>query len=272
MSNLILLSDTIIPWLMGALLMVSFVVILLAIKQWRSMKRSPYFFMRQQAGKRMQTYMSLGAVMLLLALAVGTYGYRAPSDMTERMVLLSNAKPADDEVQEIVARAEEKRAATEAANAIANGDPTIADLLVGANAANVRPQLPDVFNRFDSTAEMLTTTDLGTLAFSTEVTVDYDAIDPSRVFGEGSYTLFATFDYKDMVDGVEWAWVWRHNGKVIDGGNELWAYGDEGPGYIYLSPEEGFLEGTYSLEVWVDEQLMAQGIATMNDAAVAAGN
>jgi hypothetical protein len=74
------------------------------------------------------------------------------------------------------------------------------------------------------------------------------------------------------VDGLAWAWVWRHNGKVIDGGNELWAYGDEGPGYIYLSPEEGFLEGNYTLEIWVNGQLLSQGVALMNDAAVAAGN
>lgn len=237
------------------------------------MKRSPYFFMRQQAAKRMQTYMSLGAVMLLLSLAVGTYGYRAPADTISRMALLSNAKPADDEVQEIVAMAEQKRAAAEsAAVAEATGEPTIADLLLGASAGDVRPELPAAFDRFEPTAEMLPTTDLGTLVFSTEVTVDYDAINPARVFGEGAYTLYATFDYTDMVDGVAWAWVWRHNGKVIDGGNELWSYGDEGPGYIYLSPEEGFLEGNYSLEIWVNGQLMNQGLALMNDAAVAAGN
>ncbi len=272
MSNLTLLSDTIIPWLMGALLMVSFVAILLSMKQWRSMKRSPYFFMRQQAGKRMQTYMSLGAVMLLLALAVGTYGYRSPLDMTSRMALLSNAKPADAEVQKIVAQAEEDRVAEETAAAEATGETTIADLLLGANASNITPELPAAFDRYEPTADLLSTTDLGTLVFSTEVTTDYDAIDPGRVFGEGSYTLYATFDYSDMTDGMEWAWVWRLNGKVIDGGNELWAYGDEGPGYIYLSPEEGFLEGNYTLEIWVNGELMSQGAALMNDAAVAAGN
>jgi hypothetical protein len=243
----------------------------MSIKQWRAMKRSPYFFMRQQAGKRMQTYLSIGSVMLLMSLGVGLYGYRAPDDLTTRMALLSNAKPADVEVQEIVAQVEQKRAA-ETAAANGTGETTIADLLLGADAANLQPELPAAFDRFEPTAELPATTDLGTLVFSTEVTADYDAIQPGRVFGEGSYTLFATFDYKDMVDGLAWAWVWRHNGKVIDGGNELWAYGDEGPGYIYLSPEEGFLEGNYTLEIWVNGQLLSQGAALMNDAAVAAGN
>ncbi|MBK7180127.1 MAG: hypothetical protein IPH82_23580 [Chloroflexi bacterium] len=52
-------------------------------------------------------------------------------------------------------------------------------------------------------------------------------------------TLYATFDYSEMEDGMAWAWVWRHNGEVLEGGNELWDYGNEGPGFIYLSPEEG---------------------------------
>ena len=71
---------------------------------------------------------------------------------------------------------------------------------------------------------------------------------------------------------MEWAWVWRHNGKVIDGGNELWVYGDDGPGYIFLDPEEGFQEGRYSLEIWVNGELLGQAAANMNDAAAAAGN
>ena len=100
----------------------------------------------------------------------------------------------------------------------------------------------------------------------------YKAINPANVFGEGFYTLYATFDYSNMADGMAWAWVWRQNGEVIDGGNEYWAYGDEGPGYIYLSPEEGFGEGRYSLEIWVNGELMGQASATMNDAAVSAGN
>ena len=38
------------------------------------------------------------------------------------------------------------------------------------------------------------------------------------------------------------------------------------------SPEEGFAEGRYSLEVWVNGELLGQASATMNDAAVSAGN
>ncbi len=66
-----------------------------------------------------------------------------------------------------------------------------------------------------------------------------------------------------MADGMEWSWVWRYNGEVIDGGNQLWAYGNDGPGYVYLRPEEGFSEGDYSLEIWVNDQLVAQNSMTI---------
>jgi hypothetical protein len=258
------------PWLVGAPLILSFVALLLSMKQWRDMKRSPYFFMRQQAGKRLQSYLSISFVLLVVAAGVGFYGYREPVDTTVRMVVLSNTKPADNEVREIVA-AKSSETAAAAAETAASGD--IADILLsGEAAAAVRPQLPEAFDRFEPKADLRPGTELAELTLSTEVTEDYDPVRPGRVFGEGFYTLYATFDYVQMADGMEWAWVWRHNGEVVDGGNELWNYGEEGPGYIYLSPEEGFQEGSYSLEVWVNGELLGQTAATMNDAAVAAGN
>jgi hypothetical protein len=59
--------------------------------------------------------------------------------------------------------------------------------------------------------------------------------------------------------------VWRHNNQVVDGGNQVWSYGDEGPGYVYFQPEEGFQLGDYSLEIWVNDALMAQSNFTVID-------
>jgi hypothetical protein len=259
------------PWLVGAPLLLSFIALILAMKQWRDMKRSPYFFMRQQAGKRLQSYLSLSFVLMLAAAGAGFYGYRAPVDATVRMAVLSNSKPAEEEVVEIVEAA--KVAAEAEALPEASSGGAIADILLdGDDASAVRPELPDTYDQFEPQADLKPGTELGALSLSTDVTEDYDPIQPGRVFAEGFYTLYATFDYVDMSDGMEWAWVWRHNGTVVDGGNELWAYGEEGPGYIYLSPEEGFQEGEYSLEVWVNGELLGQAEAIMNDAAVAAGN
>jgi hypothetical protein len=127
-----------------------------------------------------------------------------------------------------------------------------------ADSAN-SPVLPPEYDQFEPTAEMTDDTELGSMFFSTEIDDRYEAVEPGRRFAKGFYTVYATFSYEGMADGMEWAWVWRHNGAVIDGGNELWAYGDDGPGYVYLDPEAGFQLGSYSLEVWVNGQMLTQG-------------
>lgn len=219
----------------------------------------------------MQSYLSISLVLFLLAAAVGIYGWRSPDDGLTRMALIANAKPVKDDIRLLMA--EPLRAEQAGARSAITTGGTIAETLLSSNdRAGLIPVLPPQYDQFDPTAELKPTTELGTVTLSDKVTVDYQPVTPASIFREGSYTLYATFSYKDMVDGLEWAWVWRRDGRVIDGGNELWVYGDEGPGYIYLSPEEGFLEGTYSLEIWVNGQLMGQATATMNDAAVAAGN
>lgn len=219
----------------------------------------------------MQSYLSISLVLLLLAAAVGVYGWRSPDDGLTRMALLTNAKPVKDDIRLLMAEPlrEEQGDAPDGTTTAG----TIAETLLSSNdLAGLVPTLPSEYDQFEPTAELKPTTELGQVVLSDKVTVDYQPVNPAAIFREGSYTLYATFSYKDMVDGLEWAWVWRRDGRVIDGGNELWAYGDEGPGYIFLNPEEGFLEGTYSLDIWVNGQLMGQATATMNDAAVAAGN
>jgi hypothetical protein len=247
--------------------------LLMSMKLWRDTKRSPYFFMRQQAAKRMQSYLSTFAVLILLAAGVGVYGWRTPTDTVVRMALLTHGKPAAQEIQELMEQpsAAERAAAEEDTTTTFSGG--VANVLLNAGqAAALNPELPAAYDRFEPEVALKPDTDLGTVVLSSTVTDEYEAIDPGSIFGEGFYTLYATFDYTGMADGMAWAWVWRYNGEVIDGGNELWAYGEEGPGYIYLSPEEGFGEGQYTLEVWVNGELLGQAAATMNDAAVAAGN
>lgn len=244
------------------------------MKLWRDTKRSPYFFMRQQAAKRMQSYLSVFTVLILLAAGIGVYGWRTPTDSTVRMALLTRAKPARPQIQELMQQpSAAELAAQESAAPSTTRSGGIANVLLNAGAAaNLNPELPAAYDQFEPKVELKPGTTLGTIVLSSTVTDEYKAINPGSIFGEGFYTLYATFDYTDMADGMAWSWVWRYNGQVIDGGNELWAYGDEGPGYIYLSPEEGFGEGTYTLEVWVNGELMGQASATMNDAAAAAGN
>lgn len=270
-----ILNGTIIPWVLAAL--TSLVVLTLAVsaKSWRDMKRSPYFFLRRQAEKRLQSYLSIGVVLSVLLTAVALYAWQAPVDTTVRMAILTNTKPPETEVLELIERAPVSEPAIDlmvAADALTlAGQPFNLD---GDDSlfASADPVLPPEFDNFEPTAVLKDNTELGTLTFSTEVDEAYQPINARQIFPEGSYMLYATFSYDDMADGMEWAWVWRRNGEVLEGGNELWQYGDDGPGYIYYNPEEGFASGEYTLEVWVNGELMTRGTMIINSAAVTAGN
>ena len=173
------------------------------------------------AAKRMQSYLTTFAVFILLSAGIGAYGWRTPEDATVRMALLTRAKPASKEIQELMALPPAAERETEEAAASSSQSGGIANVLLDAEEASaLTPELRAAYDRFEPRVELNPDTRLGTVVLSSTVTDEYKAINPANVFGEGFYTLYATFDYSDMADGMAWAWVWRQNGEVIDGGNE----------------------------------------------------
>ena len=268
-------SGTITPWLLGTFFTLSLIALFAAVKNWREMKRSPYFFQRLQAGKRLQTYLFATSFLFLIAIGVTAYAWQTPQDHTPRMAILTHSKPSTTE-QEVANLSSLVETVEEAAPSSFPLEDTEnpGQILVAADQpfSAAYTSLPEEFDRFQPTAELNKASDLGTLAFSTEVTDNYDAVNPQEIFAEGFYTLYATFSYEGLSDGMVWAWVWRHNGEILEGGNEVWNYGEDGPGYIYLNPEEGFDAGRYSLDVWVNGELMTQSAAVMNSVGVSTNN
>jgi hypothetical protein len=243
----------------------------MTLKSWREAKRSPYFFLRVQATQRMQRYMTVTAVLALVLLGTTAYSWRAPSDDVMRVAILSRAKPSP---KAAVPASSDGPLVIDASPAVVtvNLSPDAAAPLVGVPGETVAAgTLPATYDTLEPTAELLPDTTLGEITFSPDITADYEPIDAQDRYVEGFFTVYATFSYDQMVDGMVWSWVWRQNGQVIDGGNQVWSYGPDGPGYIYLRPEEGFQPGDYSLEIWINDQRFAQagffvseGIAASN--------
>lgn len=263
---------TLAPWMAGVFVFIAIVSALSALKAMRAMKKSPYFFMRIQAEKKFGRYSSATLLFLLIAAATAVYGIQTPLvDQTLRMAMLANNKPPAEEVVRLVDRA-----------AIVDAEiQAVTDELLTASEAEALTEvtiiedstaLPPEYDKFEPVVSLQDDTALGSIAFSTDVDDEYQAVEPTDIFAEGNYTLYATFSYDDMADGMSWAWVWRLDGDVVEGGNELWAYGADGPGYIYLSPEEGFQNGRYSLDVWVNGELLTSSAAIMSNAAAAAAS
>lgn len=265
-------NGTTLPWLYGLFGALVLFTLIKIISAWRQSKRSSYFFLRQQAEKRLQGY--FWALVALLALGGGTVAYtnQEPPDNAMRMALLSQAKPvqAADEITVLAFDSESTGSFTENTLTSAVSSTTPVSSAVGLptdrtlpDGLTLSPVLPEEFNTVEPQEELLPDTTITPLVFSTEIDDNYKPVAPRQVFGEGFYTIYATFDYDHMVEGMAWSWLWRRNGEIVNGGNELWAYGDDGPGWIYYEPPEGFSPGDYTLEVWVNGELFQRAGLTV---------
>lgn len=212
----------------------------------------------------MQSYAVASICLIIATFATTAYAWHAPVDNTPRVAILRHAKPTPvvfDPVSE---------------DAVADASPAVVQRSLfsefpaneNTNVASdplLRSELPETYNKLNQTIELKDATALGEIFFSTDITSNYEAVNPGRRFTEGFYTIYATFSYDGMADGMVWSWVWRHNGEVIDGGNQVWAYGVDGPGYVYIKPESGFSLGEYALDVWVNGKLFTQSSFTITE-------
>jgi hypothetical protein len=206
----------------------------------------------------MQRYMLAFLLLVLAVVATTAYAWQYPQEIAVPIARLRYAKPSQSlpsggSVTEVIAQGSPVTVEINllsASERIFGGTSDFADPLLN-------PALPAEFDQIEAAVELNETTEIGTILFSTDINGDYQAVNPLQRFSEGFFTLYATFDYEEMADNMSWSWVWLHNGDVVDGGNQLWSYGQVGPGYVYFQPEEGFEPGQYSLEVWVNDELMA---------------
>ncbi len=205
----------------------------------------------------MQRYLLVTLVLILVTVVTTAYAWQSPQQAPSQIARLRYAKPSTT----VAVNVEEPELIAEPASLEISLSPEsnrIADTSVGLLEPLSRGELPEQYDRYEPSVDLSEATQLGEISFSSDITEEYEAVDPNQRFGKGFFTLYATFAYEEMDDGMTWSWVWRRNGEIIDGGNQIWAYGDEGPGYVYLRPEEGFDLGEYSLEIWVNSELMAQ--------------
>ena len=248
-----------VQWITGLFAAVILVTIIISVRAWRDAKRSPFYFMRQEAQKRMQTAAIASISLAVVYMGLVTYLQQSSLTVTlPRYALIQNAKPA--KVSLNITSEDSSEATVVDASTITRtsiqADISEEETALTADLTSVPLELPDNYDQFEPAVPLTADTQLGEISFSTRINDDFEAVGAQRVFEEGYFTIYATFAYEKMADGMEWAWVWRHNGNVVAGGNELWAYRDVGPGYIFLQPEEGFLSGSYDLQVWVNGELL----------------
>ena len=201
-----------------------------------------------------------GVVLLVLNLGTVTYLRQIEPVSAPLTAIIADAKPTTTTATADAPTADDVPVAFNATSAPAAARPApetdLLPLEALAPLAEVPQVLPDEFDLVAAEAELTAETLLGEISFSKRMDDSFEAVAPERIFEKGNYTIYATFSYEGMNDGLVWAWVWRYNGAVVSGGNERWNYGVDGPGYIFLEPEDGFAPGEYDLQIWVNGELL----------------
>lgn len=236
-------GNSVVIWVVAVLASVFLIAFFLTARAWRESRLSPYYFQRRQALQQMQSYSLVSLTLMMVTAAVIAYAYSPTMISAPRTAILTNAKPVSADVVNVVRQPEAVTVSTVAA-----------ETRITRVAS---PSLPTEFAKLRPESALSDNTEISSILFSTNVNENYEPVGVRSSFDEGNFTLYATFDYADMQDGMTWSWIWRHNGEVVGGGEQHWAYGEEGPGWVYFAPEEGFAAGEYSLEVWVNGELQS---------------
>ncbi len=174
----------------------------------------------------MQRYLVATLVLLLLSVATTAYAWQTPQSLPPQHARLSYAKPSSAAVAvDETLLAESSPTAVEISlspviNRVAATASELSDPLL-------KPALPEDYDQLEPAIDLQLDTAIGDISFSTKISDDYQALEAGRRFGKGFFTLYATFDYDGLADGMTWSWVWRHNNQVVDGGK-----GVEGPGQV----------------------------------------
>lgn len=92
------------------------------------------------------------------------------------------------------------------------------------------------------------------VASASDITDDYQPIDPATVFPPGTTHVYTVFDFSGMQNGMPYEAYWYHNGQ--EDVHEVWEWdqGASGTTYLYLYNENGIIPGDYELQLFVGEQ------------------
>ena len=97
------------------------------------------------------------------------------------------------------------------------------------------------------------------LIFSAQVSADGRPINPAAILPSGGKTIYATFDFQGMKNGLQWSQVWTMNGKPVVQQPGQWSDGAQGRKTLSLSNQKGLPDATYQLVVTVGNQVVIQG-------------
>lgn len=95
------------------------------------------------------------------------------------------------------------------------------------------------------------------LVFSEGITADNRPTHPTHLLPSGITDVYAFFDYSGMQNGMAWRRVWSYGGRQVATGSGTWNQGPTGSSWVGLSADNPLSPGSYRLELFVENALVA---------------
>lgn len=94
----------------------------------------------------------------------------------------------------------------------------------------------------------------GPIQFGTEITDDFQIVNPSTIFQDGTATIYAVYPFRGMEKGLDFTVVWYKNGEELIRDELEWPFGDRATSYTFITPRG---PGLYKLELYVNDSVVA---------------
>ena len=95
---------------------------------------------------------------------------------------------------------------------------------------------------------------MGPIQFGTEVTDDFEIVNPTTSFPDGTATVYAGYPFRGMSKGLGFTVVWYKNGVELIRDESVWQFGDRANSYTFITPRG---PGLYKLELYVNDSVVA---------------
>jgi len=97
------------------------------------------------------------------------------------------------------------------------------------------------------------------LLFSTQISDDGRPIHPTHVIPAGVDEVYASFDFDNCRNGMNWSAVWTTEGQVIIEQNDQWDDGESGRKTVKLTNRRGVPNGDYKLVLGIGDEVAMEG-------------
>jgi Tol biopolymer transport system component len=112
--------------------------------------------------------------------------------------------------------------------------------------------------------------EIGVIIFAATVSKEGEPLNPGNSFEEGIHEMHAVFNYNHMSKGYTWERVWYLDGQEILRNSEEWSGAESGQFDYFLDTGESALPaGKWTLELYVEGQLLAEGSFTVKPKEIA---